>query len=84
MIKGEEVIDVPAYLADGFKEALIGIGRQFNQDLAIYDYDKCVDILMTRDGMDHDEALEWMEYCVLGAYVGPGTPVFLEKDENNG
>jgi hypothetical protein len=77
-------MDTPAYLADGFKEALIGIGRQFNQDLAIYDYDKCVDILMSRDGMNREEALEWMEYCVLGAYVGPGTPVFLEKDENNG
>jgi hypothetical protein len=38
-------------LADGFGEALIGIGTQFSTEVAIYDYDKCIRILMERDGM---------------------------------
>ena len=73
-----------ALLATGFEDALIGIGQQFNQELAIYDYDKCVEILMKRDGMSYYDANDFMEYNVIGAYVGPGTPVFLEKDDNNG
>jgi hypothetical protein len=65
-------------LADGFEDALLGIGRQFNLDIAVYDYDKCVEILMARDGMDFHDAVEFMEYNVVGAYVGKNTPVFLE------
>ena len=38
-------------LAVGFEEALIGYGNQFNNHVAIYDRDKCIDILMERDGM---------------------------------
>lgn len=72
-----------ALLATGFEDALIGIGQQFNQELAIYDYDKCVKILMNRDGMSYYDANDFMEYNVIGAYVGPGTPVFLEKDDNH-
>lgn len=68
----------PTLLADGFEEALIGMGRQFNQDLAVYDFDKCVEILMKRDGMDYHDACEYMEYNVTGAWVGAGTPVFVE------
>ena len=65
-------------LADGFDGALIGMGRQFNQELAVYDYSKCVEILMERDGMSQDDAVEWMEYNVVGSWMGKGTPVFVE------
>ena len=68
-------------LANGFEKALIGVGRQFNKDLAIYDYDKCVRILMKREGWDEEEAIEWMEYNVVGAYVGELTPVFVTIGE---
>jgi hypothetical protein len=65
-----------ALLADGFEDAFIGFGRQFANYVAIYDYDKCIDILMKRDGMEYEDAVEFMEYNVVGAYVGPTTPVF--------
>jgi hypothetical protein len=66
-------------LADGFDDALIGIGQQLTLYLAVYDYDKCVEILMTRDGMSRDDAIEFMEVNV----VGPRTPVFVawKRDE---
>ena len=67
-----------ALLVDGFEDALIGMGCQFNQDVAVYDYDRCIHILMTRDGMDHYDAVEYMGYNVIGAWVGAGTPVFVE------
>jgi len=66
--------------ADGFEAALIGIGQQFNRELAIYDYDKCIEILMS-DGMSFDDAIEYMDFNVTGAWVGDHTPVFLRKSE---
>lgn len=69
-------------LADGFEDALIGVGRQFNQELSVYDYNKCVEILRERDGMTYDEAFEYMEYNVVGAWVGRGTPVFVELGDD--
>ena len=64
--------------ADGFEDALIGIGRQFDKEFAVYDYVLCVNILMQRDGMTSEEAIEFMEYNVVGAYVDQ-THQFLWK-----
>jgi|DEB19_MinimDraft_3_1074340.scaffolds.fasta_scaffold363232_1 hypothetical protein len=64
-------------LADGFDEAVIGYGRQFNKDFAVYDYERCVEILMNRDGMTQEEADAYMEFNVIGSYMGEFTPVFL-------
>lgn len=54
-----------------------------NIDLAVYDYDKCVKILMKRDKMTAEQAVEFMEYNTVGAYVGPRTPVFVETKEED-
>jgi hypothetical protein len=64
-------------VADGFDEAIIGIGRQFNKNLVIYDEDKCIEILMERDGMTDEEAIEFFEFNVVGAYVGEYTPIYV-------
>lgn len=66
--------------ADGFEKAFIGIGVQFNKSLAIYDYSKCIEVLID-DGMSYEEAVEWMDYNVLGSYVGENTPVFIMPEE---
>ena len=66
-----------ALLADGFEGALIGVGTQFGRDVAVYDFQDCVDILIERDGMSPEEAYEYMDYNVLCGYVGENTPVFL-------
>jgi len=66
-----------AMLADGFEDALIGFGQRFNSPVAIYDYKKCIDILMGRDGMSEDEAVEFFDFNVVGAYVGDSTPVYI-------
>ena len=69
-------------LADGFEGAFIGIGEQFNRKMAVYDLDKCVEILMVRDGMGYEEAAEYMGFNVTCAWVGEGTPCFLSLMEN--
>lgn len=67
--------------ADGFDRALLGIAIQFNKRFAIYDYEKCLGILIG-NGMTDEEAVEWMEYNVIGAYVGESTPAFLMPTES--
>lgn len=41
-----------------------------------YDRSKVIAILM-QDGMDEEEAEEFFEFNVIGAYMGPATPVYL-------
>jgi len=66
--------------ADGFDEAVIGTAQRCGHgDVIVYDYDKCCEILMERDGMEDDEAREFMDFNVTGAYVGEGTPFFLHR-----
>mgnify|MGYP003111639308 FL=1 len=65
-----------ALLADGFDRALVGVaGRCGMAALAVYDRDKCIEILM-EEGMDWPEAEEYFCFNVEGAYLGEGTPLF--------
>lgn len=67
-------------LADGFDDAFIGIGERCGQPaIAIYDRDRCIDTLVIRDGMSYEDAEEFFEFNVSGAWVGPETPVFVSR-----
>ena len=78
------MIDDDTLLADGFEKALIGFGYRHNQQIAIYDYHRCVEVLVERDGMSEDDAIEYMDYNVVGSYVGEYTPIFFNRDLMNG
>ena len=75
----EELMEVydGCLMADGFEEALVGFGTRFNSPVTVYDLNKCISVLVERDGMSYEEAQEHMDYNVLGAYVGEETPVFI-------
>jgi len=77
----DEPLDPNTLYADGFEDALIGLGWQHTKLIAIYDYEKCVEILILREDMTHEEAIEWMEYNVVGSYVGEYTPIFMLPKE---
>jgi hypothetical protein len=64
--------------ADGFDNAVMGVARRAGQpDVMAYDYAKCVQILMERDDMTEEEAFEYMEFNVVGSFVGEKTPIFI-------
>lgn len=64
-------------LADGFEDALIGlVDGACRQPVACYDFARCVEILMAR-GMSEEDAIEYLDFNTLGAYVGEYTPLFL-------
>jgi hypothetical protein len=67
--------------ADGFEGAFLGLATRFCWIVAVYDYDMCCAILRTRDGMTEEEAEEFMEFNVTGAFVGECTPIFLQRGE---
>ena len=65
-----------AMFADGFDDALIGIDQV--DYVAVYDSDKCIDILMEDSDMNIQEATEYFEFNVLGSYMGEYTPRFVQ------
>lgn len=73
-----------AMVADGFEDAYIGYtvgaGRP---TLAVYDYALCVDSLMAREGWSREEAIEYLEFNTVSAYVGENTPVFLVRRQTD-
>lgn len=69
-----------ALLADGFEKALIGIARRTGQrSLAVYDSEKCINILEKKNKMTYEEAIEFFEFNVIGSWVGQNTPLFFDS-----
>ena len=61
---------------DGFDEAVIGVVERAGLLAVCYDRNKIISILM-RD-MNQEEAWEYYEFNILGAYMGEHTPVYLD------
>ena len=69
-------------LADGFEDAFLGVVESFGTaPKACYDLEQCLDTLTVRDDMTYDEAVEYMNFNVISAYVGENTPAFINVIE---
>jgi|TARA_R110000796_G_scaffold166019_3_gene282888 hypothetical protein len=64
-------------VADGFEEAFMGVTNDWGPPRAVYSYDHCLQVL-ERD-MNYLDAIEYMEFNVVGAYVGEQTPIFVRE-----
>ncbi len=59
-----------------FDEAIIGVAERIGQSAVVaYDTTKLVEVLSRT--MSVDEAYEYFEFNILGAYVGEKTPMFI-------
>ncbi len=75
-------IDEEIMLADGFDEAILGYTRgagQTGQIVVVYEEEKCIEVLMERDGMSREDALDFFESQVACAFYGDRTPLFLSR-----
>jgi hypothetical protein len=73
-----------ALLADGLEAGLVGYTMNHHHAVvAVYDYDKCVQALVDRDGMTHEGADEFLDFNTLGAYVGENGPLFVRFVDSN-
>jgi uncharacterized protein YozE (UPF0346 family) len=67
-----------ALLMDGFDEAFLGFSYRMNEPvIAVYSWTTMIDILVDRDGMDFDEASEYIDFNILNAWVGEQTPIVV-------
>jgi len=62
--------------ADGFDDAIIGIDDSSMR--LIYSVSKCIEILS--QDMDEEDAVEYFEFNVAGAYVGEKTPIWCRDN----
>lgn len=69
-----------ALLADGLEAALIGYTvNTHHAHVAVYDIDKCIDVLVERDGMTPEEADEYLSFNTICAYVGENGPLYIKR-----
>ena len=58
--------------ADGFNDAILGIDD--NEMRLIYSVSKCIEIL--QKDMDQNDAIEYFDFNIKGAYIGQKTPIW--------
>ena len=64
---------------DDYDDAIIGVARRCGQpDLIAYSYRQMIEVMMKRDKCEQEDAMEWIEFNCVGAWMGPHTPVIVE------
>jgi len=61
--------------ADGFNEAIIG--QEYHDGRYVYSIEGILEILMIRDDMTMEDAMEFFSFNIGGAYVGEMTPLYI-------
>lgn len=65
--------------ADGHDDAIVGVADREGVPVVVYDAKLVLDVLRNRDGMNSDEAHEFFEFNIAGAWIGEQTPIFLRR-----
>lgn len=66
-----------AIVFDGCDEAIAGYATRINlEPVVVYSYKLLVEVFI-KQGMTEDEAIEWVDYNIVGSWVGERTPVIL-------
>ena len=81
MLQKIEALDPEILLADGYDDCLLGVTVKDGEWVALYNGYAIVAKLAEEIGWD--EALDYAEFNIFGAYFGPRTPeyVWVEDDE---
>ena len=61
--------------ADGFDEAIIG--QEYHDGRYVYSIERILEILMLRDDMTMEDAMDFFSFNIGGAYVGEMTPLYI-------
>ena len=62
--------------ADGHDDAVIGVEVQWGPPRLVYCVEKVIAGLV-RDGMSREDAIDWFEFNMAGAFVGDQTPLWV-------
>ena len=65
---------------DGYDDCIIGVGTRCGMtNVFIYDKHKMITKLVRRDDMTYDEALEFIDFNIAGAFIGEDTPILVDR-----
>jgi hypothetical protein len=72
---------------DGHDDAIIGPAMVWTEDgslrdVLVYDAEKIRETLMKRDGMSFEDAREFIEFNIEGAYMGPHTAIVVWPNDD--
>ena len=72
---------------DGHDDAIIGPAMVWTEDgnlrdVLVYDAEKIRELLMKRDGMSFEDAREYIEFNIEGAYMGPHTAIVVWPNDD--
>jgi hypothetical protein len=65
--------------ADGLDDAVIG--TDYKSLRLVYSIERIIQILIERDNMDMEEAIEFFDFNIGNAYVGEMTPLFVWTED---
>lgn len=73
--------EVDIAIMHDYKDALVGHSISLDITVAVYDYDKCIKVLVKRDNMTYEEAEEWFSYNTMRAipYMGDAKPIIIQS-----
>lgn len=72
-------LDPATVVWTGCDHAIVGHGSRCGQpDLLVYDYTRLLTVF-TRQGMSREDAREWVDVNIVGAWVGEHTPITLYR-----
>lgn len=71
-----EATEQPMLFMDGFDDAILGWGAKFTSCSVVYSKKKIIEKLSC--DMTLDEAYEYFDFNIAGAYVGEHTPFILD------
>jgi hypothetical protein len=64
---------------DGFNSAVLGLVSSFEGPRIVYNLKTILEILQ-KEGMSREESLEYFNFNILNAHMGPQNPVFLDVE----
>jgi hypothetical protein len=66
---------------DGFDDCIVGVVERCGQEsFLVYDVEKVIQKLQDTSEMDYHEAVEYFHFNQADAWLGEGTPGFLDRD----
>ena len=76
--------DMPVKVLEGYDyhEAIIGYTISGEYSIAIYDYTRCLDVLMLKHGIEsYEEATDWFSYNTMRGlpYIEEPRPIIMQS-----
>lgn len=72
----EHIGEEEAVFFDGLDEALIGVAQRCGTLVALYNAERCIEVLQVNEGMNEEEARDYFDHSVVQSWLGDNTPIF--------